>query len=170
MRYTCIRAEYTHLPGIHAVMRCVEAGMDDPSLFVPDDLDFLTRHIADEGVTVIALHGGAVCAFLVVDFPGESEKNLGNDLGWSPDACRASVHMDSVCVLPEHRGHGLQKMLLQKGEELAAGLGYTSFLATVHPDNAASLKSFLALGYSIGTTKEKYGGLMRHVLWKAVDR
>lgn len=170
MEYEHFRAHNAHVSAVHALMRRVVAGMENPELFVADDREYLARHIEDEGMTILSMRGDTVCAFLVIDFPGDREKNLGNDLGWPLEQRRASVHMDSVCVSPEHRGRGLQKALLRKGEDLAAELGYTSFLATVHPENAASLKSFLALGYVVGTTKEKYGGLPRHVLFKTVRK
>ena len=168
MDYRLGRADYAQVPMLYAIMRRVSEDMPDPALFVPDSEDYLRRHIEERGVTVAAWAGDMVCAFQIVDFPGNSLENLGHDLGWPQEIRLVSAHMDSVCVLPEHRGRGLQKKLVAEAELIAASLGFRAFLSTIHPANEPSLKSLLALGYTIGATKEKYGGLPRHILYKHV--
>ena len=62
----------------------------------------------------------------------------------------------------------MQKKLMKLGERDAAALGYRHLMCTIHPDNAASLKSALSLGYRIVKTVEKYGGKTRHILIKDI--
>lgn len=105
----------------------------------------------------------------MTDIPGLGEKNLGRDLDWPADVLEKCAHIDSVCVRPAFRGHGLQKRLGILAEQRLKEMGIERLLATVHPENAASLRSMLTLGFRIGTTNIKYGGLPRHVLLKLLQ-
>lgn len=110
-----------------------------------------------------------LAGFLIVDMPGDNDKNLAFDLGWPREMAEASAHIDIAGVDPAFRGLGLQRELTRRAEELLAAKGIKAFLSTVHPDNAPSLNNILAMGYSIGATKSKYGGVLRHVLYKKVN-
>lgn len=134
--------------------------------FVADSREEVADRLAGGGVGLFAVCDGVRAGFLVVDLPGEAPRNLGHDLGLPPEAIARSAHMDSVCVRPAYRGRGLQKRLMGAAEAALAGMGIRHCLATVHPDNAASLASFLSLGYEIAATKPKYGGLIRHIMRK----
>ena len=74
--------------------------------------------------------------------------------------------MDSAGVFQNFRGQGLQGRLLRAGEELLKDTKYQTALSTISPDNTASLNTLLRDGFEIITTTEKYGGLIRHVLYK----
>ena len=73
--------------------------------------------------------------------------------------------MDVAAVLPEHRGHGLERrMLLWAEEQLPAR--FDRLMCTVSPANPASLHSIERSGYRAVLTKEKYGGHLRHIMLK----
>ena len=99
-------------------------------------------------------------------FPGFDEENLGRDIGLADDELFFVAHMDIAAVRTSFRGHGIQKMLMQKAEKDASALGFRYLMCTIHPDNAASMKSALSLGYEVALTKKKYGGLIRNILLK----
>ena len=46
--------------------------------------------------------------------------------------------------------------------------GYHYLLGTAHPDNVASVNTFLKLQYEQVMTKEKYGGMKRSIFCKAI--
>ena len=81
----------------------------------------------------------------------------------------AARYLEAAALLPP-RLRGPAEHLppgdMARAEELLAGRGFSLCLATVHPDNAPSLHSFLRLGYRIALTKEKYQGRLRHILCK----
>lgn len=110
-----------------------------------------------------------IVGFLIVKFPGLSEKNLGRALHMEDERLLKVAHMDSAAVLPEARGWGLQKKLIRLAEETLKGGPYTLLMATVHPENRFSLQNMLDNGYEIKTTMLKYGGLPRHVLLKEIS-
>ncbi len=167
MDFTIRPAGYEDVPVVHKIMQETVAALARKEFFVDDDREYLENHIERDGFTLLAMHGAECAGFLMVDLPGDQEKNLARDLGWPADALDKCAHIDSVCVRPAFRGHGLQKRLVYEGEKRLVEMGIPHFLATVHPENAASLKSLLALGYQIGITKDKYGGIPRHILFKS---
>ena len=138
--------------------------MEDKSLFAVEGAEFTSRHISREGFILIAEAAGARAAYLMVRFPGSAPDNLGRDAGLAEEQLAQVAHMESVVVLPEFRGRGLQKRLLAAGEEAARQRGYRWAMATVSPHNPASLQSFLSRGYREAVRKEKYGGLLRCIL------
>ncbi len=159
-------ATATDLPVVHDIQREAVETIEREEYFVDTDREFLENHLERDGFILVAMAGDECAGFVLVDLPGRAEENLGRDLGWPEDALDISAHMDTVCVRPAFRGHGLQKRLVRAAEERLAGMGFTRFLATIHPDNVASLYSMLGLGYQVGATKRKYGGVLRHVVYK----
>lgn len=156
---------------ISALMKEVYERLEDRSLYVCDGIDYVKRHIRDEGFIVIAgTPDGKPVGSLLVRYPRLQEDNLGRDLGFSEEELPKVVHMESAVVLPEYRGNALQSRMLTYAEEQIDKRKYVHFLATVSPDNPASYKTFEKHGYRCRMTKEKYGGLMRRIYWKKVDR
>ena len=102
----------------------------------------------------------------VVDIPGESEHNLGWDIGFDLEQRRRVVHMDTAVVAEGWRGLGLQHRLMQACEKELSHRGWEYLLATVHPDNIYSLNNARKGGYEVMATKEKYGGKLRHIMMK----
>ena len=78
------------------------------------------------------------------------------------------LHMDSASVLPEHRGHGLERRMIAFAETLVDTSKYHYAFATVAPENTASLKSLEKNGYQVMVTKDKYGEFVRSVMMKAL--
>ena len=164
-------AEEKDIDEIEMLMQKTKEQMTHPEWFVADDREFIRRHIREEGRTIIARsESGTLAAFLILRFPGDAEDNLSLDLPEISCLPEEAVHMESVAVDPAFRGRGLQKAMVILGELTAESLGFSYAFATVHPENRASLKSMLGLGYRIAATKEKYGGKLRHVLVKELVR
>lgn len=157
------------LEAVASVMEQVKNGMTQADWFVADSPDYLRTHLdGTDGFVIVAERSsvGRPEAFFMVDFPGDSPKNLAADLGFSRNEWGLAAHMDSAAVLPGLRGRGLMSAMLVKAEEELSRRGFCHLLATVHPDNPYSLNNMLRNGYEIGATMEKYGGLKRHILYK----
>lgn len=154
---------------IYSIMKQVESALPDKSIYLCDDLDYVRKHIENNGFAVVACNAkNEIIASFIFRYPGNSNDNLGRDIGMSDAELLQVVHMESVVVLPEYRSMGLQTKMLTFAEALIDHSRYRHFLATVSPDNPASYRSFEKCGYELVMTKEKYGGLLRRIYKKSI--
>lgn len=86
----------------------------------------------------------------------------------SGEALHQVAHMDSVAILPEYRGMGLQYRMMQVAEKELKDAGYRYLMCTVHPKNRYSRENILRQSYRVVATKEKYGGYLRDILLKEI--
>lgn len=73
------------------------------------------------------------------------------------------LQLDNTVVLPEYRGNGFQKVIIEK---LLEGID-VPVVATVAPSNIASFKTLERCGLRIERTVERRGGFQRHVMLSA---
>ena len=149
-------------------MKKIRSKMENPTMYVIDEAKDLETYIdVTHGFALLAMEGTTLSGYFVFRFPDVDEpEHLGDYLHLTNEEKEHVVYMDSAGVFPEFRGQGLQGKLLRAGEELLKSSKYTIALATISPDNPASLNTLLKNGFHILTTTEKYGGLVRHVLHK----
>ena len=159
------------------VMEEAVRSMERPEWFVSDNETFIREQIGEDDpeaetapLVPFAPFTSRIGAFLIVKFPGLSEKNLGHILGMPNEQLLKVAHMESAAVLPSWRGMGLQGRLLKAAEKELLGGPHTLLMATVHPENRFSLENFLREGYEVKATVRRYGGLLRHVLLKDVSK
>ena len=149
-------------------MRQIHSQMENPTLYVIDEANDLEKYIdGTHGFALLAMEGTTLAGYFVFRFPDiDEEEHLGDYLHLTNEEKGSVVYMDSAGVFPEFRGQGLQGKLLRAGEELLADTNYRIALATIAPDNPASLYTLQKDGFQIIATTKKYGGLTRHVLYK----
>lgn len=164
MEFTYRVAKESDAEEIYKIMKIVEENMINTDDFVSDDLDFIKVHIKDRGFIVLAIEKEKQerAGFFIIRFPGDDIDNLGNDLKFDKEKRDRVVHMESAAVLPVFRGWHLQEKMLKFALEK---LDDTSIcMATVAPQNKASLSAFIKNDFEVVLTKKKYGGKMRHIL------
>lgn len=83
-----------------------------------------------------------------------------------PDINGKCADIDGIIVLPEYRGNGLQKILVNYLEKKAKEKGITNVVAEVTFDNEFSLKNLKESGYEIKTWYKKDENIKRHILLK----
>lgn len=166
--FTLRLAEQQDIDGIFNVMEQVKETMERPEWFVADDRNYIKRHIdGDKGFTVVAgTNDGSIAAFFTIDYPKNRADNLGYDIGLAGEERLRTAHMDTVGVLSEYRGNRLMARLLEFAERILAQTKYCHLMCTIHPDNRYSLDNMTGHGYQVMATKEKYGGFLRHILYK----
>lgn len=173
--FTFRRAEASDVDAVFSLMQSVKAGMEHQEWYITDSKEYIEAHLEKQGIVIIAeSRKGELAGYFMVDFPSirlmNSEDlqndNLGKDLLFDEENLRLVAHMDSAAVNPKYRGYHLQSQMLREAERELADYPQKHYLCTVHPDNQASLTTMLRGGYMIVKTKEKYGGLSRHVLYK----
>ena len=86
-----------------------------------------------------------------------------------PDIEGKCADIDGVIVLPEYRGNGLQKILVNYLEERAKEKGINNVVAEVTFGNEFSLKNLQDLGYEIKTWYQKDENIKRHILLKKLN-
>lgn len=163
------KAKYSDVEPIRNVMELSQNSLEDKSWYYIDGttVEWLYRHIEDEGFAlVVEDEESNIVGFLVVRYPENSDDNLGCYLGNKAEDMCTVVHMETVAVLPEYRGNGLQRKLVERAESmLRSNIKY--MMCTVHQENNPSLYSFLKCGYKIEINLfAKYGRLPRYVLLK----
>lgn len=180
MEFKIIRAVPEDAGRLNDIMQSVAAGMKQPEWFMKDDFDYIKEHIGRVPLTKedVGFILKAVCeadgkeqiaGFFMVAFPGLSEKNLGHHIDLCEEQLKKVAHMESVVILSEYRGHGLQFALLGKAEEvIREETEYRILMATVHPDNIYSLRNVQAQGYEVVAEALKYGGYPRYIVKKEI--
>jgi ribosomal protein S18 acetylase RimI-like enzyme len=166
MKFKIEMAKHEDIEQIKMLMQSARATIEDPDWFVEDDEMYIRRHIRECGFTLKAVGEQGLEAFFIVDYPGQSPDNLGNDIGFSKEDLRKTVHMESIVVNPGARGNGLQKALLLAGEKHLRETEFRYALATVHPKNKFSRQNLKACGYEEMVELPKYGGLPRIIVKK----
>lgn len=86
-----------------------------------------------------------------------------------PDITGKCADIDGVIVLPEYRGNGLQKMLVNYLELQAKKKGIFNIIAEVTFGNEFSLKNLQDMGFEIKTFYKKDENIKRHILLKKLD-
>lgn len=169
MEFLLEKCEIEETDSIVHLIETVYEQMAEKEWFAADNGEY-TREtlISGQGRAYKAVEtlSGRMAAVFMTSYPGLSSENLGLDIGLPKDQLNKVAHMDSAAVLPQYRGHGLQRRLMQMAEPDLINEGYRYLCCTVHPDNQYSLNSILSQGYRIMATREKYGGYLRHILMK----
>ena len=155
---------------IYRVMHDVKEALEDKELYCADEMPYILENIENKGFTVKACDNtGHIMGFLIVHFPKEEADNLGHYLDLDDEACKKVAYMDSIAVLPECRGMGLQQKLLAYAESAEQMRPYQYLMATVSPKNPYSLRNFETMGYQIVCKVQKYNAWDRYVLCKPVN-
>lgn len=178
MEFQLIRAVPQDVEELACIMEAVTAGMNNPEWFMDDDLEYIAEHIGhvplrkeDQGFIIKAVTNvdgqEKIAGFFMVAFPGNIEKNLGHHIGLEGAELLKVAHMDSVVILPQFRGYGLQsKLILAVENVILEETDYHILMATVHPDNKYSLNNMLKHGYEVAAEALKYGGFRRYIIKK----
>lgn len=150
----------------------VQAALPCPDFFVISGAERIRWKLENDAFAILACDGDDVVAFHIFEVPSpKSDENLGRDVGLDESELGHVLHMDSVAVLPQYRGLGLQRQMMRMGEDEGMRFGRTVFLATVDPRNTPSVRSFLGDGYDIVLVREGYyvPGVPRAVVMKRSD-
>lgn len=160
------------LAPIMALIDATVRGMEKSEWFLPDTEEYMAAHLDGPGgfclVAETAEEPRELAAYHTVKLAGTAPDALGQYLGMSREELLMTAQMDSCCVAAKYRGNGLQGRLIDAVERRLAGMPYRHYLATIHPDNAASLQNSLRHGYTVAATTLCYGDKLRNIMRKDV--
>lgn len=172
--YTIRRGNHGDVAKIREIMETVHGLLDNKAWYYIDGTTsiWLHNHVEEEGFTLVVENdkNNEVIAFLVVRYPRSAPDNLGEYISDIFTDVDSVAHMETVAVLPEHRGNQLQVKLIEQAEMMLDG-GIKYSMCTVHPENYASVGSFAKCHYKIIYEEEnKYKDLPRVVMMKEIIR
>lgn len=107
---------------------------------------------------------GEMIAFSMLVAPRLSYRNCGNYLGYDDERLKKTATVDLCIVKPGHRGHNMQKRMIEVRLKAAKELGADEVISTVDPDNSHSLNNLVDSGFSVVETKLIYDGLKRNIM------
>ena len=169
MNFIIKKATLSDAESIRNVIDTVYEKMEHKEWYMTDNAEYTYHLLADGagmGYLAIKEQSQEIAGVFMVEFPGDTEENMGNDIGLTKEQRLRTAHMDSAAVLPKYRGYHLQYRLMQAAEQDLRKMGYEYLMCTVHPENHFSKANVLKQGYQVMVTKEKYGGYLREVLCK----
>lgn len=165
--YTITRMKREDVPAWYEWMAEIRRGMDDPTCFVLDPLDYVMCHLENGGFGIqVRGHCGERMGCLLCCVPHMSEENLGCELFSEKVDLERVIHIEYAAVAPPCRGRRLQEKMIAQAESQLRGTRFRYVFATASPDNPPSVRSFLQQGYQILATKKLYGGYLRHIFYK----
>lgn len=120
--------------------------------------DVMLKECLTDHITLGVRDGGELVAAAVLYDAGTTEESLNKYFTDDVAQLERSVNLKLVLVMPEHRGAGLGRTLVELLEQQATGLGKAEVLCTIHPKNMPSKSLFKTLGYRRkGTVMTTYG-------------
>lgn len=129
------------------------------------------------GAMIIGVYNAVdeLISYRYISFPGNSSKNLGNDIYLMNRDLDKVVHLETTLVSPDYRGNRLQTLTLNKAIELIEPMDMKHVMCTVSPYNLFSLYNIMSAGLNIRALKKKYGeeagnGMWRFILHKDLSK
>lgn len=169
MKFELRPARPADVEAIMQVMTDAMANLQHPEWFVPDDAVYMAEHISGpKGFCLVAEEKttGALAAYFTVKLAGTAPDALGWQLGMSEEELNTTARW-TAAAWPRPIRAMLEGKLLLMAEDTLRGSRYRHLLATVHPDNAASLYTGLHRGYTIAANHVIcYGDKVRDICTK----
>lgn len=154
------------VPKIHNIMEQIDMEIDTEDIFVKDTKEFIENHVESEGFIVKVSRDNEIIAFLIARFPAKAKDNLGRDVDMDFKELNKVAHIESLAVVPKHRGRRLGHKMIKFADKMIKNQGLLYSMATVSPRNKHSLINFLKHDYEVIELKNKYSGVKRLILIK----
>lgn len=160
------------LEGILEVQKQVVQAMQGPGILQPLTKEEYQYILEGKGLMIGAFTGNEMIAFRALLIPPIDEEHLGRDIGLQENELPKVLYQEISNVLPAFRGNQLQKILAGViMEELSKeNYCYRYICCTVAPFNIPSLKDKFSQGMEIAALKEKYGGSLRYIFVKDLEK
>lgn len=156
------------IPDILRMIHEIYSELPNKEWFSLDSDEEVTSYMMTGGFGLKAMCDGRLAGVFIARAKNLGNENLGYDLKFDEEQRKQSAHMEIAMVRKEYRGQGLQRKMMEESEQILKEQGYHYLLGTAHPDNVASVNTFLKLQYEQVMTKEKYGGMKRSIFCKEI--
>ncbi len=150
----------------------VVQALENPAILQPLAKEEFQYILEGKGMAIGTYVHQELIAFRALLVPPIDKDHLGLDIGLPEDQLSKVLYQEISNVLPAFRGNQLQKIMAEViMEELTKeGNPYRYICCTVAPFNIPSLKDKFAQGMEIAGLKEKYGGSLRYIFVKDLEK
>jgi hypothetical protein len=170
-RYFEIRLLSTsYLDDVMSVQNETFRALEDKSIYYPSCRGTFEDSLSGNGLVIGCFVEDALIGFRSIWLPGESEDNLGLDIGIDKKEHLMKVaHLERACVLPNFTGNRLQMRMTNHAIELAKRYGHFRYLcSTVAPTNYASMQDKFSADMVIVSLLKKYEDYYRYIFFRDV--
>lgn len=130
---------------------------------------FLKKELENNGLILKAINGDEIVGFLIMCNTLTKESSIIQKLHLENEV-NMCIELSNSAVDMKYRGNNLYIKMAKKAEEIIKNRYNKKYiLATVHPDNMASLKSLQKIDYKIICKSKMYENLDRYILLKHID-
>lgn len=171
-KYTARLVSYETLADIIYLMQRVYDSLPIKEVLFMDSYEDIYSDL-NKGAKIIGVYGetNQLIAFRYVSFPGNEDKNLGNDLGLPKDVFYKICQLETTVVDVPYRGNDIQSMTLGLMIPIIRKDGYEHMVCTISPYNYYSVNNIMKHGLKVKALKKKYSseendsdGFWRYIL------
>lgn len=131
--------------------------------------DFLKKELENNGLILKAVNNNKIIGFLIIRNTLKKTSSIIQKLHLESKV-NMCIELSNGAVDIKYRGNNLYIEMAKRVEQIVVNRYNKEYiLATVHPDNTASLKSLLKIGYKIICKSQMYGNLDRYILLKRLN-
>lgn len=161
---------YGEVEDVHRIRAIIDIShkmLEDKSWYNVSDMtaEWLAKKAnSDDGFILVAEVDDAIAGFLVVSYPRGNEKCL----EYIPDSSGRNINAEicNCAVLPQYRGRGLQRILMNCAEK-EMPTWVRNLICTTHPDNFPSYCNIRRCGYEeVTVVKKMYDSSPRCIFLK----
>lgn len=138
--------------------------LKDPDFYYPPYNHDVLQCCLTSGLSIGVWKSHALIAYHLCYYPSLRHDNLGRDIDIAPQEWDSVAQFWGVAVRSDFRQQGIAYALAQTAYQIVLKSGYQYIAATCHPENYASLKMLLKLGFVIRKLANKYHGKIRYIL------
>jgi hypothetical protein len=175
--YTAKLVSYEALDEIIDLMQRVYDSLPIKEVLFMDSYEDIYEDLT-KGAKIIGVYGEdeQLIAFRYVSFPGDEEKNLGNDVGLPKEIFHKICQLETTVVDIPYRGNNLQSMTLGLMIPIIKEEGYNHMVCTISPYNYYSVNNIMKHGLKVKELRRKYAsdestndGFWRYILHGIIE-
>ena len=156
------KAELTDIDDILNLQQKIWEDLDNKRTLQTSSREFIEYCILNGGVVYLIYVDDFLIGYRFVYFAKDREFNLGRGI-IPDDQLDAVAHLDTTCLLKEFRGKGIGKELARLSIEFINKNKMLHVLATVAPNNIASMKVMFYAGLKIVNYTNDFNGKERFI-------
>jgi len=162
------RAYIDDLDTVLQLQDTIMNALPDKDIYAPFTVEETIDQLENDYCYLAFAENGDVAGFSVL-IPNNREDqsyNYGRYFDYDEEHLSRTASMDLTMVVPEYRGHGLQRLFNKIRMGQAIELGATEAITSISPENPYSYNNFFILNYEVADRRKLYGGKDRYLLRK----
>ncbi len=160
----------TEVDVVHTLhLRAIGQGV--PGAVRPDTPEHFAHILGGAGQIIgLKTAEGVLVAYAVLTYRPDALRDYCESLGLPESEWDSLACLDGISVHPAWRGNGVHTLLAGWRTETARSAGKRHVCATAAPSNHISWETLTAVGMRVMTLGRFYGGMLRYVLYRDLDK